>query len=316
MQAPQVRFVWGVCEAGYRIESDRLISNRYQTQVDARGLEVDKVVDTGYRFRTPLEEATALARDFSQLDPMSESEILAFAAEWGPLGRASINASADGFDFTPGEPLSLWRESIIGIRRIYALHDAVIRLSAGPGSALYGDIETEKAAKRLIDAHVQWSTDKRRVIWNERVDVGHEIQTYRLVLDTEGEYAELIRAWSRDGRLGSRLAAAQGFRMVLLNRLLEDHKIRAALPVPLGCVEPPPALYLPEDLIGALCLLLFMDVTGQVSLRKCAGCGEWFDATGKRKDARYNPKHGSRCSVAASRRGDTKKRTKKGGETQ
>lgn len=275
MQGPEIVFGREVSSAGYCWEGGRLTDCGQKEITAANGVQALSPGSAApRRVVYPLDTLT-LARDFAGLDATDDAALLAFAGTWGPLTNGTIR----GADLTRHwETREEWTDAILTIRRVLDLNDRIAEArDADHPSAVLGEF-------------VRWTPKGTTVVFEDA-----RLTTRLRIADFPGFAAP-----------GSVLEGARLVRTVLVNDMLHRHGLRALLPMP-GPKEPPPALYVPEDLAGAIALQAFQEITGTVHLSKCAGCGAWFDTTDRNKGVKHCR---DACRVAACR----KRGTSKGGK--
>src|SRR5262249_8287389 len=122
------KFRWAVPKAGFCWEDGPWVAAGREQPIPALLVE-GKAAGLSRRSYAPLQQATALFREFAEL-PATQEAVLAFANEYGSLGVGSFFTAPTGPPEQQalgrvGEPLLRWSQEIARMKEALALLDLV-----------------------------------------------------------------------------------------------------------------------------------------------------------------------------------------------
>lgn len=274
--------IWQVSEAGYRWV------DRAEYEADAQAPAIDEpgpwLVEAGtggiaggqpqLRQYAPLTDEPTLYRKFAETPPTKEG-VLEFARQCGRLGRSCwlwYGRGTAGRIAAAGESFDRWHTEIQRMQRLLQLWDLI-------------QVEDFGRLGMLIVWDPGGSHVSYRPTSLEATEEGRQ-QTIVEVIARREQNPRLLSLWER----GELLNPAKYYLAMQLNGLLAKYVSPRALPLlhlPTEEDRGMATYHFPQDLLSAIHLQLFLEVTGQKHVRRCKACGEWFDVTGRRSDVKY-----------------------------
>lgn len=203
-----------------------------------------------YSFRKPLDENPTLFRQFGNIAPDDEDEILKFADSWGWLG-VDHERRKHRKEYVFAEPLHSWRRHIATMRRMLRLRDQI-----------------EQGIKKFD--FVTWPS-KERIFVSIEDDYGSD----SVNIDVSNSPAK------KQFMYGDTFEPALHYLMMKTNRVTSKHLGTRLMWDKSQLVTQ----LTPHNLLGAIYWQFSRSVGRKLKHRQCEHCGTWFEY--QRATARY-----------------------------
>lgn len=337
MSELQVRFRWWRPKTGFRWITEETKVEKYFHDVGEVPLGPPWLVASPYpeedrekQTYEPRKDLQGLHRAFAEL-PLEQDVILEFANQWGRLTSSGLvlvrEEQPDGHRYYRAESLRFWKFAIQEMRDALLLWDLLGGAVGIPDKeglrqvVVWEDdsIWFRPAGEKL------WFLYKQRARWShEAVEAARRgdkqaVQAAERQMRHSGE--RIVKCLEETGRafLGMRpIASAEsgpqafpvwkakrdvvGPARWLLSQFIDEHlkgKVNLVIE-PSKTGQGFSTAMEPEDLLSAMWLELFFEVTGKSRLRQCPICGTWFDVTRSPRRI-YCDRRGSGCRQKAAR---------------